>query len=258
MTYNDLLKAHQSYGTTSEDIIKRKGYEKVLESVIIAPWWSHEIFNNSNLRMEQVNDNLFNFYGDNVEFTYIESKSIGAPAIMDFVLSLGVTNCKKLVFLGSSGALDENIKIGDIIIPKYSICADGASRFLNDNLEDEFLKEEYPNKELTDSLLGLLDEDNYKYHYVPNVSVDTMFGQYPFIGKFIELGAKSIEMETACVFKCCEMMGIKAVAVFCVSDNTVINKSLFSGRTPEEKENRYKVRYEIVPKIAVKLLKKEK
>ena len=60
------------------------------------------------------------------------------------------------------------------------------------------------------------------------------------------------------MFKACKLMNINAVAIFCVSDNTIANKSLFSGRTNEEKENRYKVRYEIVPKIAIELLKKNK
>lgn len=257
MKYEDLLNSHLKYGTIPEDIVKRNGYEKILENVIIAPWWSHEIFDNSNLKMEQVNDKVFNYYGDGVEFSYIEPRSIGAPAIMDFVLPLGVTNCRNLIFLGSSGALTEEIKIGDIIIPKYSICGDGASRYLNPNLEDEFLKEEYPSKKITEQLIKLLDELKIKYHYVPNISVDTIFGQYAHIDKILELGAKSIEMETANVFKSCKLMNINVVAIFCVSDNTISNKSLFSGRTDEENENRHKVRYEIIPKIAIELLKKE-
>ena len=38
MEYNDLLNSHLKYGTTSDDIIERKGYEKILENVVIAPW----------------------------------------------------------------------------------------------------------------------------------------------------------------------------------------------------------------------------
>lgn len=44
MKYFELLKAHLKYGTTEEDIIKRKCYGKILNNVIIAPWWSHDIF----------------------------------------------------------------------------------------------------------------------------------------------------------------------------------------------------------------------
>ena len=253
MKYDDLLKSHLKYGTTSEDIIKRKGYENIMENVVIAPWWNHDIFEGLGFRMEQINEKVFNFYSDDLSFSYIELKRIGAPGIMDFVLSLGVTDCKNIVFLGSAGSLDENIKIGDIVVPKYSICGDGASRYLNKNLEDEFLKEEYPTESITNNLISILKERNIKYHYVPNYSIDTVFTQFYHINKILNLGAKTIEMETACLFKCCNLMQINATALFCISDNTILNKSLYSGRTDDENEYRHKVRNEVIPKIVIEL-----
>ena len=256
MKYNDLLNSHLKYGTTSDDIITRKGYEKILENVVIAPWWSHDIFDGLNFEVDQVNDKVFNFYGDDLSFSYIELKRIGASGIMDFILSLGVTKCKNIVFLGSAGSLDESIKIGEIVIPKYSICGDGASRYLNINLEDEFLKKEYPSKIFTNDLIDILKESNIKYHYVPNYSIDTVFAQFYHIDKILDLGAKTIEMETACLFKCCNLMNINATALFCISDNTILNKSLYSGRTDEENDYRHKIRYELIPKIVIDLFKK--
>ncbi len=258
MKYNDLLESHLKFGTTKEDIIKLYGYEKILPNVVIAPWWSHEMFDNLDFEVEQVSNKVYNFYRDDVSFSYIELKSIGAPAIMDDVLSLGVTKCKNLVFLGSSGSLDENIKIGDIVIPKYSICGDGASRYLNNNLEDEFLKKEYPTKKFTDNLIDVLKSEKIDYHYVPNYSIDAVFPQYYHIDKLIELDAKSVEMETAMVFKSNELLNINMTAIFCISDNTILKKSLYSGRTKEDEERRHKARYEIIPKIVVELFKKQK
>ena len=210
MTYEDLLKSHLKYGTTSEDIALHSGYENILENVVIAPWWGHEMFENYNFKEEKINDKIFNFYGENISFSYVEIKNIGASAVMDFVLALGVTKCKNLVFLGSTGSLDEKIKIGDIVIPEYSICGDGASRYLNNNLEDEFLKREYPTKKMTNKLINLLKENNIKYHYVPN---------------------------------------------FSVADNTVLKKSLYSGRTEEEHQYRHNVRYNVIPKIVIELFR---
>ena len=256
MKYNDLLNSHLKYGTTSDDIIEREGYEKILENVVIAPWWSHDIFDGLNFEEDQVNDKVFNFYSDDLSFSYIELKRIGAPGIMDFILSLGVTKCKNVIFLGSAGSLDESIKIGEIVIPKYSICGDGASRYLNINLEDEFLKKEYPSKMITNDLIDILKERNIKYHYVPNYSIDTVFAQFYHIDKILDLGAKTIEMETACLFKCCNLMNINATALFCISDNTILNKSLYSGRTDEENDYRHKIRYELIPKIVIDLFKK--
>ena len=256
MDYKDLLNSHLKYGTTSKNIISDKGFEKILENVVIAPWWKHDMFNGINYKVERINEHLYNFYGDKISFSYVEVRSIGAPAVMDFILTLGVTKCKNLVFVGSAGSLDINIKIGDIVIPEYSICGDGASRYLNPNLEDEFLKKEYPSKEMTDELISLLDSKKINYCIVPNFSVDNIFAQFYHIDKIIELGAKTIEMESANLFKCCEVMNMKVTALFCISDNSLLNKSLLSGRSDEENEYRHKVRYEILPSIIVDLFKK--
>lgn len=258
MDYSDLLNSHLKYGTTKEDIMIRKGYENIQENVVIAPWWSHDIFDDMDFRIEQVSEKVYNFYRDDLSFSYIELKRIGAPGIMDFVLSLGVTKCKNLVFIGSAGSLDENIRIGDIVVPEYSICGDGASRYLNKNLDDEFLNKQYPSKDFTNKLIDVLKNEKIKYHNVPNFSIDTVFAQFMHIDKILELGSKTIEMETANIFKCCEIMKINVTALFCISDNTVLKKSLYSGRTEEENEYRHKIRNEIIPKIIVELFKKTK
>ena len=206
-------------------------------------------------KLSKSSEKVYNFYKDDLCFSYIELKSIGAPGIMDFILSLGVTKCKNLVFLGSAGSLDENIRIGDIVVPEYSICGDGASRYLNRNLEDEFLKKKYPSKDFTNKLIDILKKENIKYHNVPNFSVDTVFAQFYHIDKIIELGSKTIEMETANLFKCNELLNINVTALFCISDNAVLNKSLYSGRTEEENEYRHKIRDEVIPKIIVELFR---
>lgn len=255
MKYNDLLKSHLRFGTTDEDIRKNKGYEQILENVVIAPWWEHTMFDNMGFKVEQVSRKVYNLYRDDVSFSFVELKRIGAPSVMDYVLSLGVTKCKNIIFLGSAGSLDENIKVGDIVVPEYSICGDGASRYLNKNLEDELFKKEYPSKEYTNKLLKILDDKRLNYHYVPNYSVDTVFMQFYHIDKILEMGAKVIEMETAALFKCNEVLNKNVTALFCVSDNTVLNKSLYSGRTEEEEIYRHKVRYEIIPEIILEMFK---
>jgi len=256
MKYDELITSHLNYGTTEENIRTNKGYSQILENVVIAPWWNHDIFDGFGFEVVQTSEKVFNFYNDELSFSYIELKRIGAPSVMDFFLSLGVTKCKNLIFLGSAGSLDENIKIGDIVVPKYSICGDGASRYLNKNLEDEFLKNKYPSEEFTKNLINILDKKNIQYHYVPNYSIDTVFAQFYHIDKILELGAKTIEMETANLFKCNELLKINVTALFCISDNTLLNKSLYSGRTEEENNYRHKIRYQIIPDIVINLFKK--
>lgn len=255
MKYSDILEAHFKYGTTREDIIKRYGYKEILENVVIAPWWSHEIFREKVLRIEKVSDKVFNIYGDGFSFSYIEVGQVGAPVILDMVLALGVTKCKSILFIGSVGSLSSEIKIGDIVIPNGSICCDGASRYLNRSFKDEFFEVEYPTVELTKKLVGLVQEFDVKYYHVLNCSVDSIFGQFVHIDEFLERDALTIEMETATLFKASSLIGVNAGAIFVVSDNVLMSKSLFSGRSDEENKYRHYVKEEVIPEIVCRLFK---
>ncbi len=258
MNYQDLLNAHEKYGTNKNDIISNVSYENILENVIIAPWWSHTIFNDCNVKVVQNQENkiIYNIYGDNFEFTFLELKAAGAPQMIEDILPLGLTNCKRVLFIGSAGSLDKNIKIGDIVIPNYSISGDGVSRYLNHNLEDEFLKKQDPNGNLTNKLKDIIKELNIDYKTAINFSIDTIFAQFPHIDFIKKLGAQTIEMETACFFKCCNLLNLESSAIFIISDEIVTNKSLFSGRSEEEKKYRHHIRYNILPNIIIELFNK--
>lgn len=259
LSYKDLLDAQLRFGTTEEDIRKNDDFYMVLPNVVIAPWWEVEMFNNSNLEITKINDKVFNLKNDEVEFSFIQVKQVGAPAIIEEVLSLGVTKCKNLIFIGSAGSLSKQINIADIIVPKLSICGDGASRYLNSDLKDDFGKSEKPDDKLTSLLLRLskeiTDTTEIKTHSANNFSVDSIFGQFPHMDTIISMGAEVIEMETYSLFKSARIAGIKASALFCISDNTVINKSLYSGRTEEDRKHRKMVRNEIIPKIIIQCFK---
>ena len=258
MVYKDILESHFKYGTTREDIIKRYGYKDVLSDVVLVPWWSHEIFNDKALRIEQVSDKVFNVYGDDFSFSFIEIGQVGSSVVLDMVLALGVTKCKNILFIGSVGSLSNEIKIGDIVIPTGSICCDGASRYLNDNFEDEFFKIEYPSLEFTKRIVELVQSKNIKYHHVLNCTVDSIFGQFVHIDEFLEKEALTIEMEVAALFKASRFTGINASAILVVSDSVLMNKSLFSGRSEEENEYRHYVKEEVIPEVVCQVFKGKK
>lgn len=256
MNYQDILNSHLKYGTNKNDIIKNRGYENILENVVIAPWWSYEMFNGKFDKIDMINDKVYNIYGKDFSFSFIELKKIGAPGIMDYILSLGLTDCKNLIFLGSAGSLDSNINIGDIVIPKYSICGDGASRYLNNKFKDEFGLKEYPSENITNKLIRILDLKKINYYNVPNFSTDSLFLEFIHLDEIINMGAKTIEMETSILFKCNTVLNINMTAIFCISDNIVNKKSLYSGRGKEEHDYRHKVRKEIISDVIVDLFRK--
>ena len=260
MNYNELLESHLSYGTKKCDILRKDDFDKVLKNVVIAPWWSVNIFNSQQVIVEKINDKIYNVRVNDIEFTYVQLQLIGSSAIMDYVLRLGVSRCRNLIFIGSVGALDKNIIIGDIAIPEYSICGEGASRYLNDDLNDDFGRKFYPNREFTESLIDcskkVCEKNSIKMHIVKNFSADSIFAQFPHIEYVKSTEVNTIELETSSFFKAAEMAGIRSTALLCVSDNTTSSKSLFSGREASDRTNKHKVRNEIIPEIVINLLKK--
>jgi purine-nucleoside phosphorylase len=196
---------------------------------------------------------------EGMKISYIKT-GIGAPVLMDVILALGVTLCKQIIFIGSVGALDHKMGIGDIVIPAYSICGDGASRYLaSEKLADGdvFGEKQYPDKTMYDCLKEatshICEDNSVKWHIGNNFSTDTIFAQFVHIDEIIGMGCNIIEMETAAAFRAAAFTGIPMAALFSVSDNTVVNKSLVSGRTPEEMQYRKKVRSELFPQIIAEL-----
>lgn len=256
MNIKNIIDSHIEYGTTPTDILKRYGYSKILENVIIAPWWSFSIFKDYSDKIEQVGEKVYNIYGKEFAFSFIEVKNIGAPAILETVLPLGLTKCKRIIFIGSVGSLTQNIKIGDLVIPKFSYNGVGACRFLNDKLKDDFETKVHSNSDLNEKILAVLlaDFPQYAVHQTINYSVDTIFAQFPHIGHFIDLGCQSVEMETSSFFKCGEITNIQTSALLCVSDNTIKKKSLYTGRNVQELKIKKEIRDKVIPQIIIKVL----
>ncbi len=266
MYYQQLLDGIKKYGSNEKDIcLHCIGIEadKINKNVILAPWWEPSALPNLGKAI-YLNESDFsaikvwNIENENGNITYIKT-GIGAPVLMDVVLGLGVTKCENIIFVGSVGSLDENIGIGDIVIPEYSICGDGASRYVAcDKLSDSdvFGTKVSPNKKLFDNVFkqarDICLNNNVKCHIGRAFSIDSIFAQYAHVEEILEMGCNVIEMETASAFRAAEVADISMAAIFSVSDNTVINKGLISGRTAEEMEYRRFVRKELFPQIILK------
>ena len=182
--------------------------------------------------------------------------------LLEGLIPLGVTNCKRIIFIGSVGSLDPNIGIGDIVIPEYAICGDGASRYIasDDLSRDVFGEKVYPDPRMLDTAITetarICNENNVKWHRGRNFSIDTIAARFAHIDTIISMGCNVIEMETAAAFRAAKLMNIPLMALFSVSDNTMTNKSLVSGRTPEETEYRVFTRRELFPQIITSVFKK--
>ena len=267
MVYNFLIEGNEKYGS-NRDLICESTFDcsakDINENVIIAPTWKVDIFEPYVDKINHISGPTGHGYvvnelviGDQ-KITYI-STGIGDSNILDATLALGCTSCKKVIFIGSVGALDESIKIGDIIIPEYSVCGVGANRYLcMDKLKDNdcFGKKYCPDPELFDLIRSVTDREilntHIKYHIGHTFSVSTIFAQYAHLDEIINMNCNSIEMETASFFDASKVAGIKSAAIFGVSDNTISRKSLYNGRTTGDIKGKNTTKKEIIPLIALR------
>lgn len=264
--YKKLLDGQAKYGIEGKNVAAglKVDINLIKRNVVIAPTMQYDCFKEYNPIVTKLYDKLHeitNLKIDDIEFTFITT-GIGAPIFTDVVLSLGVTLCENIIFIGSVGALKEDINIGDIIIPSSSITGEGTSKYLTiKSLEktDNFGEVTYPNKELYNLTCDISKEvcrkNNVSWHTLQNFSTDTIFGQFAFLDEIKSLGCDTIDMETSALFRASEITGIKATSIFTVSDNTVRNKSLYSGRSIKDKEAKGFSRYHVTPEIVMEILK---
>lgn len=270
MNYNDLISGMKRFGANDEEIcfhVLGIASEKIQEDVVITPGWGPdkvpglgkaELLNSSGALFASFK--VWNIKNDDIEITYIKT-GYGAPVLMDALLSLGISKCKRIIFISSVGALDSKIGIGDIVIPEYSICGDGASRYIaSDKLgTDVFGEKVYPDTSLLGQLKmeteNICKENHVKWHIGKTFCTDTIFAQFAHIDSIISTGCNTIDMETASAFRAAKLMKKPLAALFSVSDNTIANKSLISGSTKDERDYRRFVRGELLPKIILNLIK---
>ncbi len=265
MEYNELILGLEKYGSSKENLCERfigAPKDKISKNVIIAPWWeplSFPVFSDA----KKIGGSDFTAVtawqtGDT---TYIKT-GIGAPCLMDVVLALGTADVEKLVFLGSVGALDKDMEIGDVVVPQFSVCGDGASRYISgkDLKNTDVLGEKvYPDAELNEKLKEITErvckDNNINCHDGRAYATDSIFAQFAHIDEIINFGCNCIEMETAAAFRAAKKAKVPMTALFVVSDSTVAKKSFVSGREENEIARYRSSRKDLFPKILYELFK---
>lgn len=167
-----------------------------------------------------------------VKLAWIKT-AVGACNLVDYLLICGELQFKKLIFIGSVGALNEKFGLGDICTPSYSICGTLANTYLKDSLKDYVPFERvYPDKDYVAQVMELVRNSGYTIKEGIVFCTDSIMMEYTHLDEIKALGADLIEMETATFYAIAKMMEIPAVAILVVSDNSATGVPLV-GRTKE-------------------------
>jgi purine-nucleoside phosphorylase len=148
------------------------------------------------------------------------------------------------------------MEIGDLVVLDKSLCGDGFSRYLDENVltRDCFLNPVEPDSGLAEIIkshaLEVCQRESISLHLGTVFSIDSIVAQFFRLDYLVSnFDCIGIEMETSSVFRAARLVGIRASALLQVSDVIPANKSLFSGRTKDDMERRNSIREGILARV---------
>ncbi|RQW63140.1 uridine phosphorylase [Vibrio viridaestus] len=189
------------------------------------------------------------------------STGIGGPSTSIAVEELAQLGVKTFLRVGTTGAIQPHISIGDIIVTTGAVRLDGASL--------HFAPMEFPavaNFDVMVAIKSAVDELNLKGHTGITASSDTFYpGQErydTFSGRVVrrfqgsmkewqEMGVLNFEMEAATLFTMCASSGLRAGCVAGV----IVNRTLAETPDHELAKAAELNSIKVVIKAAAKLLK---
>ncbi len=140
----------------------------------------------------------------------IQSTGMGGPSAAIVIAELAELGARRIVRVGTCGALDGDLVLGDLLIATEAIAADGASRALGARARVA------ADGEL---LAALTEKAGEGVHRGAVVSTDLFYdGPEGEERRWIAAGARAVEMEAATLFALAVRRGLAAAAVLLVSD----------------------------------------
>jgi uridine phosphorylase len=159
----------------------------------------------------------------------VVSTGIGCPSASiaaEELANIGVTH---LIRVGSTAALQPQIKVGDLIINTAAMRNEGTTRF--------YVRDGYPAAAdhflahaLIESAMELRAKLGYQVHVGLNACDDAFYGETP---EWIEMLTKhkllNVEMESAAIFTVAHLRGLKAAMIAGVSANLVVSDFIYGA-----------------------------
>jgi uridine phosphorylase len=135
----------------------------------------------------------------------VQSTGMGGPSAAIVITELARLGARRVVRVGTCGALDRSLELADAVAVKEAISSDGTSRALAAG------ERVAPDGDL----LRMLTAVEGSAHVVV-ASVDLFYGAEE--RQLLEAGAQALDMECATLFALAPKLGMSAAAVLIVSD----------------------------------------
>ena len=161
----------------------------------------------------------------------VTSTGIGCPAAAIAVEELAKIGAKCFIRVGTTGAIQPEIEIGDIVVATAAVRADGTTR--------TYVPLEYPavaSVEVVNSLLSAAEKLGIDVRSGVILTGDAFYAEDMNTMKMWgSLGVLSVEMEAAVIFVLSQIKGLKAGAVLAVDGNIIKGTKKGEFRKGEKK-----------------------
>ena len=160
----------------------------------------------------------------------IQSSGMGGPSAAIVISELADLGARSLLRVGTCGALEQDLELGDLVIATEAIASDGTSRALAPGVAL------VASPELLDALLGGRGPGA---HAGPVVSTDLFYDERAEPGvQWLEAGAIAVDMETATLFALAAKRGLQAASLLIVAQVLQGARGRISQEALREAEHR--------------------
>jgi DeoD family purine-nucleoside phosphorylase len=146
----------------------------------------------------------------------IQSTGMGGPSAAIIITELAALGARRLIRVGTCGALDPSIELGDLILAQEAIAGDGTSRALGARGRVE------PDESLSAAIAAAAGPD---LRQGPIVTTDLFYDNDGQEQDWADEGALAVEMESATLFTIAMNKNLQAASLLVVTDTILPTRS---------------------------------
>jgi uridine phosphorylase len=168
----------------------------------------------------------------------VTSTGIGSPSAAIAVEELARVGANTCIRVGSCGAIQPDMAVGDLVITSGGVRQEGTS--------DEYVREDYPavaDYEVVSALVAAAERLGYDYHVGLTMSADSFYagqgregfggfeaaGSTEMVDALRDANVRNIEMEASAILTLANLYGLRASAVCSVFANRETGEFLTEG-----------------------------
>ena len=247
--YNSEHMAAQAFGL-SEDI--------VYDALVIAPSFSpYKLHMEENCKVTILKEGAY-IAGylvekDGLNIAWIKIGS-SAGNLIDHLALCAELSFKRMIFIGAVGGLKEDIHLGDICTPSYSISGSYADAYLmKESIRDDMrFTMVFPDAKYVDHVIQIGKEKGYDIRKASVFCTPSVALEYTHLEEIKAFDTDLIEMETSSFYLMTDLLELPGVALLVVSDNSASGAALV-GRTSEQQQQYDHGRNVILPDMILSL-----